>query len=347
MSALGERWRAWRDGADDFGGRSPLPKLIAAAVLLLLLLALVFGAIWSSEPDLFDVRAEAERAAAQRETGAGAAMPAGYVTTTTLIRVGETLLDKPGGYLSNDLFPPGLWLDNMPAWEYGVLIQVRDLTRAMRESISRSQSQSEEDDDLARAEPRFNFSNTSWVVPATESEYRDAIEYVEHYRERLGIEGKRGARFYARADNLNHWLGSVSARLGSLSQRLSASVGQSRIDLDAVQVEGVENADVAVKTPWRKIDDVYYEARGSSWALLHMLRAIEVDFADVLKNKNAAVSLRQIVRELEGTQQTLYSPFVLNGSGFGVLANHSLVMANYISRANASIIDLRALLSQG
>jgi hypothetical protein len=38
---------------------------------------------------------------------------------------------------------------------------------------------------------------------------------------------------------------------------------------------------------------------------------------------------------------------ILNGSPFGVLANHSLVMANYLSRANAAVIDLRQLLSQG
>ncbi len=38
---------------------------------------------------------------------------------------------------------------------------------------------------------------------------------------------------------------------------------------------------------------------------------------------------------------------VLNGSGYGILANHSLVMANHISRANAAVIDLRQLLSQG
>lgn len=341
MSAFGERWRQWREGADDFVGRGLMPRVIAVAALLLLLLALLFGVLWSNEPDPFDVRTEAERAAA------GKPLPPGYVTATTLIRVSEILLDKSGGFVSNDILPPGVWLDNMPAWEYGVILQVRDLTRSLRESMSRSQSQSQEDDDLARAEPRFNFSTNSWAVPASESEYRDAIGYVERYRARLGTDGKEAARFYPRADNLNQWLGSVSARLGSLSQRLSASVGQRRIDLDAVQVEGVESAELAVKTPWRKIDDVYYEARGTSWALLQMLRAAEIDFADVLKNKSAAVSLRQIIRELEGTQQTLYSPFVLNGSGFGVLANHSLVMANYISRANAAIIDLRALLSQG
>ena len=34
-------------------------------------------------------------------------------------------------------------------------------------------------------------------------------------------------------------------------------------------------------------------------------------------------------------------------SGFGMLANHSLVMANYVSRANAALIDLRKLLVEG
>ena len=38
---------------------------------------------------------------------------------------------------------------------------------------------------------------------------------------------------------------------------------------------------------------------------------------------------------------------ILNGTEFGLLANHSLVMASYISRANAALIDLRDLLSQG
>lgn len=59
------------------------------------------------------------------------------------------------------------------------------------------------------------------------------------------------------------------------------------------------------------------------------------------------MSLKQIIRELEATQQTVWSPVVLNGSGFGLVANHSLVMANYVSRANAAVIDLTNLLSQG
>ena len=81
--------------------------------------------------------------------------------------------------------------------------------------------------------------------------------------------------------------------------------------------------------------------------MIQLLKAMEQDFGDVLDKKNARVSLQQIIRELEPTQDTLWSPLVLNGSGLGLLANHSLVMASYISRANAAIIDLRALLTQG
>ena len=140
--------------------------------------------------------------------------------------------------------------------------------------------------------------------------------------------------------------------LGSLSQRLSASVGQARLNTDlSGDPEARQSTDspnvVIVKTPWTQIDDVFYETRGASWALVHFLHAMEVDFEDVLRKKNAVVSFRQIVRELEAALEPLNAPMVLNGSGYGVLANHSLVMANYISRANAAIIDLRFLLEQG
>jgi hypothetical protein len=67
----------------------------------------------------------------------------------------------------------------------------------------------------------------------------------------------------------------------------------------------------------------------------------------VLEDKNATVSLRQIIRELEEALAPVRSPIILNGSGFGIFANHSLVLASYISRAHSAVADLRALLQQG
>ncbi len=330
------------------GGR--LASLIAGLVALLVVSNVVLALLWSDEPAAFDVRENARSEAAH----IGRPVVVGSTTTAALIRVADTLLDKPGGYLGNDVLPPGVLLDNMPNWEFGALVQVRDLAKAMRETLSRSQSQSKEDPDLVLAEPQFNFDSESWILPATESEYSSGVARLRSYARRLADPDSPDAQFYARADNLRYWLNTVQTRLGSLSQRLSASVGKAPLqiavptpDTAAERPAPGRRTAFESKTPWYEIDDVFYEARGSTWALLHFLKAVEVDFADVLERKNAAVSMRQIIRELEGTQQPMCSPLILNGSGFGPLANHSLVMASYISRANAGVIDLRELLAQG
>ena len=106
-------------------------------------------------------------------------------------------------------------------------------------------------------------------------------------------------------------------------------------------------AEQVVQTPWLKIDDVFFEARGTAWALLHFFRAVEFDFSQVLADKNAQASVRQIIRELEASLEPMRWPMVLNGGGYGLTANHSLVMANFLARANAAVINLRELLDQG
>lgn len=306
------------------------------------------GFYWDTEPAPFDVR----QTALERVQDDASRLVVGYVTASTLTRIAETLLYKRGGYLSNDVAPPSLFMDNIPNWEFGALVMLRDMAASFRNHFSRSQSQSVEDRDLARAEPQFNFQNDSWIFPATESEYERGLAYFQSYLDRLTSTTRSDTQFYARADNLRDWLMVVEKRLGSLSQRLSASTGQVRLNTDlagdAAARQSTHAADtVIVKTPWLEIDDVFYEARGTTWALLHLLKAVEIDFEEVLRNKNALVSLRQIIRELEAAQQPIMGPVILNGSGFGLFANYSITMANYISRANAAIIDLRDLLARG
>lgn len=323
-------------------------KWLSSGAALLLVLFWLLSVYWSFEPDVFDVREAAQLQAASKNEQ----VVTGYTVSNTLITVTEALLDKPGGYLSNDVMPPSVFMDNMPSWEFGALEMVRDLALAMRKDFSRSQSQSRENPQLIKAQPDLNMNHLSWIIPSAESMYGDSLEQLHLYQSDLANPGAGDAQFYARADNLRDWLKQVEKRLGSLSQKLSASVGQERINTDlagdsAAQQSTPTAGSFVDKTSWWKLDDNFYEAKGASWALIHFLKAVEVDFGDVLDKKNARVSLQQIIRELESTQQTVWSPMILNGSGFGMLANHSLVMANYISRANAALIELTELLNQG
>lgn len=306
------------------------------------------GVYWSFEPDEIDIR----MMVAQDATIEKVTPVIGYTTTTALIRVTETLLHKPGGYLANDALPPSVFLDNIPSWEFGALEMIRDMALVMRQEFSRSQSQSLENQFLKSAQPKLNINHTSWAMPSAEGQYGKAIKDLYDYRQALTDINSQNAQFYARADNLRDWLQKVENRLGSYSQRLSASVGREQINVDLAGESGAQqstltDANVMLKTSWWKIDNEFYEARGACWALLHFLKAVEIDFNDVLEKKNAKISVQQIIRELEASQQAVWSPMILNGGGFGFLANHSLVMANYVSRANAALIDLNELLSQG
>jgi hypothetical protein len=309
--------------------------VIGALAVLIVLIFLAVSWYWSEEPDKFDVL---EVAAKHGNVKNPKELPLGYTYASALVQIGETLLKKPGGLLVNDVFPPGVLLDNIPSWEYGALTALRDATTALRNHFARAQTQSREDPDLARAEPFFYFDHKSWQLPSSESEYEKGIEALERYRVRLM---KRDANFYSRADNLRQYLEVLEKRLGDLSNRLSASAGDTR------QVSGHDHRNVVSRTPWLVIDDVFFEARGYTWAAMHILKAVEFDFRDILGNKTALVTLQQVTHELEDGQADFLSPVILNGGGFGLFANYSLTLANYIARANAATIDLRSLLQQG
>ena len=323
-------------------GRPRWIKTTGVALGVLALLIILLGIYWSRMPKVFWVNEYVE----------DGRTVVGYSTADTLIRVASALVDKPGGYLTNDKMPPGLYLDNMPNWEKGVLTQVKDLSRVLRNDYSRSQSQSKEDEDLVIAADKFFSESDSWLFPPTERRFDEGIEALVNYRDRLAGSVEPDAEFFARADNLREWLAEVEKRLGSLTRTLGNSVATTRINenlaLDpSAEAAQVQPDSVHVRTSWFEVDDVFFEARGTAWALVHFLRAAEFDFAHVLADKNAEASVRQVIRELEASLGPLSSPVILNGGGYGLFANHSLVMANYLARANAAVINLRELLDQG
>jgi hypothetical protein len=309
-------------------------KYISFGVLILFFLSFpVIGILWGTEPDHLNI----EKSKIKGET-----------TTTTVIALTENLLNKRGGLLYNDINPvSGYWLDNVPMWEYGNIILIRDTTNAMRNQFSRSQSQSPEDKDLSKAEPSIQYGINSWIFPSSEGEYRKAIGHLKSYHTRITDDDDSDAQFYTRADNLREFLKIVEKRLGGYSQQLSSSVDQvifnNEMAGDAEAEASTSTPDqIRVKTGYFQLDDIFFETRGYNYGLIHVLKALEVEFAEVLQKKNAVKSMKQIIRELEQTQRSILMPIASLG-----WVNQSVFMSSYISRANAAMIDLRDLLRQG
>lgn len=319
--SLGSRWQDVRErwGVAEQG------LLLPALFLLFIIAQLTFAWLWSREPRPFPVVA-AQPAAAP-----------GVVLAQTLVRVSTILTDKSGGYLYNDLLPPGVLLDNMPSWELGVLHQMRDMTRVMHRDLGLS-PRMVEDADLADADAAFSGDEKAWAFPSSESEYRRGAAAVNSYALRLA--GGKDARFLVRDAYLIQWLSVVEGGLDGLSARLNSSLPDHPVLIG-------RRTPVLEPTSWWRVDNVFYESRGSAWALMHLLKAVEIDFGPELERRQALLSLRAAIHELEATQQALWSPVILNGSGFGVFANHSLVMANYLSRARTDLADVRMLLQTG
>ncbi len=319
-------------------------------IAIVLIILIVLGAWWGSEPGQFNIMDEAQKRA--KETHETENLPVGYVYTNTLAHIAEVLLHKPGGYITNDVGPPGVFLDNVPNWEYGALVMLRDASSALRNHFARDQSQSAEDPDLAVAEPYFYFENDSWALPSTEAEYQKGIEALHKYMTRLQHYGGnvKQAQFYSRADNLWQYTEVVIKRLGGLSTRLTANssgsnYGPGLTDLEKEQAD--KQGTPVARVTWMEIDDVFYEARGASWALLHILRAIKHDFEDILLDKRAMRTVDIMIKALENSLEPILSPMILNGDGYGLFANYSLTMANYIARANAAALDLRDIMNRG
>lgn len=288
-------------------------KPLLALLTIYLLVSLVLGIWWSQRPEPFDV----DQATTQwLGSPADAELPRGARLTASMLTSLDILLEKPGGWLRNDMLLPGVWLDNMPSWEYGVLTQLRILGKALPAMGPAGTGA------LESASKALQSDSEDWLYPAAEKRYSQAQGALASYL--AGIV-RGGDGFAATGEGLAGWLDAVSRRFSGLTQQLLASVD----DPEALRELGVDDAALPEATPWFRIDNVFFEARGDAWGLLQLLKAARLDYAEVLGKASANTTLERLIAELELAQRRVWSPVILNGSGFGIFANHSLVLANY------------------
>lgn len=296
----------------------PLLALLVAALVVMVGL----GIWWNMTPKAFDVEV-----ATEQQRGALVLDKRGAVSVATLKQLLDTLQDKPGGYLRDDILPPGLVMDNMPSWEWGVLRQ----SRVMSHSLATFDPQGAPAIESLDAVMRGNADN--WLISSTGKQLKMARGQVNDYLQAFGESGS-GA-FEASGKGLAAWLAAVRTELAPLTERLSASVGDADM-LRELDIEVPESADV----PWYRIDNDLHQARGQAWALLHLMEAMLRDQRDVIEAAGMLKQWQRVQAELQRTQRHLWSPVVLRGSGFGIFANYPLTMAHHLTRIDESLAEL-------
>jgi len=309
------------------------------SLLVAMIVVLILGWLWGQEPATFKVR---EQAIITMKQDGFEQMPKGFVYTNTLTHMLEVLVEKPGGYLSNDIALPGVVLDNVQGWEYGVSIVLRHASQVLVDYFATSPMQSNNKDYIA-IWPYYYQTSYSWAFPSAEQDLKKVIKAMHLYMQRLykAEDDKEQSHFYANPENLSYQLKKMKITLYGLSKRLKGS------SEDFLSIpERFPNITIEPlfmqKTPWLLVDDYFYWARGASWALLHIFKAIKVDFEELVVEKKAMMTLNLIIFTLESS----LSPRVFTGYDFEVTRADSVSMAGYFDRVMTLTIIFLELINQ-
>ncbi len=204
-------------------------------------------------------------------------------------------------WVANDPpFQPAWLLDNMPAYQIGMMTAVGRFTTELRDRVARVRGSSAADPDLERAAGKINFPGDQWafqaswpfVQAASEGQYRQGMEDLRRYNERLA-QGQ--AVFERRADNLLATLDRISDDIGSASAALTLEVDQgatSFLDFNA--------------------DNLFYSVKGKLYAYYLILRELGQDFGSVIRERNLQASWDELMTSAR-LGATLHPWMVSNG----------------------------------
>jgi hypothetical protein len=206
-------------------------------------------------------------------------------------------------WVANDpFFMPGSLLDNTPAFQQGVIAAISRFALELADQIARTRGSSEVDPDLDRAAGLLRYPGTIWIfdvrtswapTASSEQQYRRAMEALRSYNQRLS-QGQ--AVFEARADNL----------LGTLD-RFAADIGSQSAAIER------ELQDRPAFWPDWTADDLFYSNKGRLYAYYLLLRALEVDFANVIRERELVGAWTQMLESFREAA-TLQPWVVVNGA---------------------------------
>lgn len=247
------------------------------------------------------------------------------------------LLDREvnvNGWRANDpFFLPSAALDNMPNFQLGMMSALSRFGTELADQLARTRGSSQIDPDVETAMGLlkypgdvwiFNFSTSMLPTASSESQYMGAYRALGRYNERLAA---ATAVFERRADNLISTLDRISSDLGSSSAQLDRRIQQGGgLIFD------------------RTSDDVFYRVKGRLYGTYMILKALGVDFAIVIRDKELGGAWEQMLESFR-TAATLDPLMVANCDPDAQLCpSHLAAQGFYLLRARTQLQEVSNIL---
>ncbi|MGH6919538.1 MAG: DUF2333 family protein, partial [Geminicoccaceae bacterium] len=229
-------------------------------------------------------------------------------------------------------FMPGSMLDNMPAFQQGIIAGLSRFAIELADQIARTRGSSQVDPDLNTAAGLLRYPGTIWIfdlstslapTASSESQYRRAMTALRDYNQRLA---QGDAVFESRSDNLLETLNRIAADIGSSSAALDEHLAQSGFGLDF------------------QADDLFYAVKGRVYAYYLLLRELGVDYARVIQERDLGSAWAQMLESFRAAA-TLQPWFVVNGAPDSqLLPSHLAAQGFFLLRARTQLREISNIL---
>ena len=230
----------------------------------------------------------------------------------------EEELHSTFGWSGNDLWvSPTRWLDNRANRQRGVIFATRMLVTFYATQLAKYGTVDAENEWLKEArEKRFAFTEDSWWLPSSESEYRKGIELIKKYENGL-THGK--AIFNMRSDDMYNIFVFILS-----NQFLDQPLG--------LLVQATENVS------YTELDDRIYYTQGVVLVLRDFLWSI-VQLYPTIREKGGNENLKIAFHEME--RVCTFDPLVvMRGRHDSILADHRGKMASYLISIRERLNDV-------
>ena len=233
----------------------------------------------------------------------------------------DDTLSSTFGFLPNDLVAPWI-LDNTPYYQRGVVYATRPASEVIAQEVGRYGNRDTVDPRLADATSRyFSYSEFAWgflFVYDAEGKYRAGIQNWADWAQSVGVEGKKGAVFNLRSDDIyaivKYCVAMTDYALGVLNN-------------DKMDHFSTDN-------------NVYY-AKGICAVVGNVLRAL-VAVDSTLSERGGTENLQEALQRLDYIAE--FNPiYVMAGGntvGDAMMPNHVAALARHIDVANNRLNDM-------